>query len=412
MTRKQKLELRAGDIRKRLAGLSALDELTDEHRTEIGTLRAEYADVETQIAAATIGEDEPTRTAAGAGDGEERELNALRGRVELRNYIAAAIEKRGAEGAEGEFNAALNIGAHRFPLEVLAPSVEVRATTATDAGPTQPRRWLDRVFADTAASAIGVTMEAVAPGIASFPMTTAGPTAAQRGKEEAIADAAWTIAVEELKPVRNGVRVLYTSEDALRNPGLEDALRRDLRAALTEGIDRAIFLGDSTASGTDADIVGFTTASIGETTITQANKVKGSNVLEAFANLIDGKHAASPGDLRTVLTVGAMRLWMHQLANTGNAVDTTILEFLNRAGINYTSRGELETATADGDFGAFVGLGRGIEGAAVAPVWSDGMMIVDPYTGAAKGQTAITLAYHWNFAFVREANFKRIKFAA
>ena len=50
--------------------------------------------------------------------------------------------------------------------------------------------------------------------------------------------------------------------------------------------------------------------------------------MSAFAALIDGKHATMGSELRTVLSVGAQRLWMSTLANTGAAVDTTIAEFL------------------------------------------------------------------------------------
>lgn len=410
MTQKQKLELRASEIRTKLAELAGAEDLTDEQRAEIGTLRTEYADVETRIQALTVAEDQPTRTAAGEGDGENRELRELRGRVELRHYTTAAVEKRGVDGAALEFNQHLGIGAHRFPLELLAPE-EDRATTDTDAGPTRPRRWLDRLFADTAASRVGVTMESVEPGIASYPITTAGASAAQRAREQAIADAAWTIGVSELKPTRNGVRVVYTSEDALRNPGLEDALRRDMRAALTEGIDRAIFLGDAGATGNDADITGFTTAAITEAEITQANKVKADKTLETFTGLVDGIHAGSLGDLRVVAAIGAWRLWENTIANAA-AENQTVAQFLRAAGLSWSARGEIEDATAAGDFGAFVGLGRGIAGAAVAPVWADAMLITDPYTGAAKGETALTLSYHWNFAFVRTANFRRVKFVA
>ena len=62
-----------------------------------------------------------------------------------------------------------------------------------------------------------------------------------------------------MKPKRNAVRLLFSIEDAARIPGLESALNRDLRMALKEGVDRAIFLGDATATGNDADI----TVSIG-----------------------------------------------------------------------------------------------------------------------------------------------------
>ena len=374
-----------------------------------GELRTEYADVETRIQAATVAGDEPTREPAGE-DGEARELAQLRGRVEFRNYVGAAVEKRGVAGAELEFNQALNIGAHRFPLEILAP-MEERATTDTDAGPTRPRRWLDRVFADTAAMRVGVTMESVEPGITSFPATTAGASAAQRGRTEAAADTAWTIGVSELKPTRNAVRAVFSREDELRNPGLQDALQRDLRMALVEGVDRAIFVGDDGANENAADITGFTGAAITEVTISQANKVKGPETLTAFTGLVDGIYAAGLGDLRVVAAIGAWRLWETTIINSA-AENQTLAGFMRAAGLSWSSRGSIESNTAADDFGAFVGLGRGIEGAAVAPIWSDGQLIVDPYSGAAKGEVALTLSYFWNFGFVRTANFRRIKFAA
>ena len=183
--------------------------------------------------------------------------------------------------------------------------------------------------------------------------------------------------------------------------------------ALTEGVDRTIFLGDDTANPNAGDIVGLTAAAgLVEKTITQANKVKGSNVLEAFAELIDGKAAMMPGDLKAVFAVGANTLWSHQLANTGASVDTTIAEFLRRFGLNWLTRGDIETATAADDFGAFVGLGRGLDGSGIAAVWEAGELIRDPYSGAAKGEIALTLTFLWDFALPRASNFARVKFVA
>ena len=406
MTPKQKLDMRAGEIRTKLAVLAGVEELTDDQRGEIAELRSEYVDVETRIQAATVAEDEPTR--APAGDAEDSEFRQLREKVELRHYVEAAVEKRSVDGAALEYNQALKIGAHRFPLGMLAP-VEDRAVTAVDAGPTRPRRWIDRVFADTAAMRVGVTMESVEPGIASFPVTTAGASTAQRAKSQAAADTAWVIGVTELKPTRSAVRAVFSREDELRNPGLQDALQRDLRMALTEGVDRAIFIGDSGATGTDADITGFTTAAITEFTLTQANKIKGEKILEAFANLVDGESAGGFEDLRIVAAIGAWRLWQTTVQNSA-ADNQTVAAFLRANGLTWGSRGNIETATANGDFGAFVGLGRGIEGAATAAIWSDGQLIVDPYSGASSGETALTLNYYWNFGFARTANFRRLKF--
>lgn len=412
MTPKQKALHRAGIIRGRLAEIAGTDELTDELRSELSDLRTEYADLETRIAAFNVAEDEPEVEKRDTGeDTEARELRELRAKVEFRHYATAAIEKRGVDGAAAELNQHLGIGAHKFPLEILAPVEEERATTNTDAGPTRPRRWLDRLFADTAAMRVGVTMESVEPGVERYPITTAGASAAQRAKEQVTADAAWTISTSELKPTRNSVRATFVREDALRNPGLQDALTRDLRMALAEGIDRAVFLGDTGATGTDSDITGLVAAAIDEITITQANKVKGPETLQAFTSLVDGIHAGGLGDLRIVAAIGAWRLWESTIVNAA-AENQTLAGFLRMAGLSWSARGEIETNTAAGDFAAFVGLGRGIEGAAVAPVWSDGMMIVDPYSGANKAEIALTVHTFWNFGLVRAANFRRIKFVA
>ena len=407
--------------RGRMAELAVLDELTAETRAELDELERGTADVERQLRAATVAvetEEAEQRTTGpindgGEGDSETRELAELRSKVKLSGYVSAAIEQRSADGAELEYNQARSISGNRFPLELLAPPFEQRATTDADTV-TTPRRWLDRLFAGTAAEHVGVTMESVPAGSASFPVTTAGASAAQRQKStDAAADAAWTIGVTEMKPKRNAVRLLFSIEDAARIPGLESALNRDLRMALKEGVDRAIFLGDATATGNDADITGLRTAAIDESTLTQANKIKGPETLAAFTGLVDGIHANGLADLRVVTSVGMWRLLENTIINpTVATTNQTLAAFLRLAGLDWVSRGEIDTNTANNDFGAFVGLGRGIEGAGVAAVWEAGELIRDPYSGAAKGEIALTLCYLWDFALPRADNFSRIKFVA
>ena len=396
--------------------LAAVDELTDETRSELDGLESGTPDLERQLRAARqVAEAEGTAEVRETTEtGEDRELRELRSKVQLSGYVSAAIEQRSADGAEAEYNQARGIAGNRFPLEMLSPPeqrAEVREVTGVDTA-TMPRTWLDRLFSGTAAEAVGVSFQNVPPGQTSHPVTTMGATAGQRGKSEVADDAAWTVGVTEMKPKRNAVRLLFSIEDAARIPGLESALTRDLRMALVEGVDRAIFLGDDGATPNAGDIVGLTTAAgLTEKTITQGDKVKGASVLQVFAELIDGKAAMTPSDLRTVLAVGANTIWSHTLANTGASVDTTIAEFLRRFGLNRLTRGDIETATAAGDFAAFVGLAGGLEGSGVAAVWEAGELIRDPYSGAAKGEVALTLSYLWNFALPRASNFARIKFA-
>ena len=415
--RLRELRERKSKERQRMAELSREDTLTDETRAELDKIEAGTPDLERQLRAAqtAVDDEEAEQRAAGAavrqpeGDAEDRERAELRRKVKLSGYVAAAVEQRAADGAEAEYNAAVGIAGNRFPLELLAP-VEVRATTDTDTQ-TTPRRWLDRLFAGTAAERVGVTMESVPAGVASFPVTTAGASAAQRAKSQAAGNAAWTIEADELKPTRNAVRLLFNVEDAARIPGLESALTRDLRMALTEGIDRAIFLGDDGATGADADITGLKDAAITEETLTQANKLKGPQTLTAFTGLVDGIHAMGLGDLRVVAAIGAWRLWESTVINS-DADNMTLAAFLRTAGLSWTARGEIEAATTNGKFGAFVGRGRGIEGAAVAAVWEAGELIRDLYSGAAKGEIALTLSYLWNFGIPRASNFARLKFVA
>ena len=214
-----------------------------------------------------------------------------------------------------------------------------------------------------------------------------------------------------MKPKRNAVAAVFNVEDAQRiGPGLEDALQRDLRSALVEGIDASIFKGDATPTSATADIVGLQTAAISEVTITQANKIKGSQVLSALAAFIDGRHAASPADIRIVASVGSNVLW---LTTSQSAVENqTIAQFLRDSGITWSTRGGIDTNTAASDFAAYVGLSNGIEGAAVAAVWESASMVRDPYSGATKGEVGIILTTLWDFAIPRPANFKRLKYVS
>ena len=414
MTPLQKLQLRASEVRTKLNELGAVETLSDEQAAEVATLSKEYRDIETRSQALIIGADDPDggETVEDKATKPDDKLLELRSKVSFADYAHAVVRDAPLDGAAAEFNAEIGLtGARDFPLEMLAP-LEARTTTDADTAVAQ-RRWIDRLFADAMATRLGVTMESVEPGAAVYPVTTAGAASKQRDRAENAADDAWTMSTTKLEPIGRRARLVFSMEDDLRVPGLEQALRRDLEMEMVEGVDRAIFIGDDSATTAANDITGFTTAAnVVEQEIAQADKAKGSKVLEAFANLIDGKHASMASDLNVVWTVGAYRLWMAALANTGTSVDTTVLEFLRRAGIEGAARGDLETATTAGKFGAIVGRSRGIAGAAVAAVWANGRLIRDEITKAASGEVALTLQYAWNFALPRATNFARIKFVA
>ena len=222
MTDLQKLELRASALRKRLADIGGMADLTDEIRSELDTLKAEYTDNDTQQVALKLAGDvpaEPVETRQGM-DAEARELRDLRANIDFGRYIAAAMAGGGVHnGPELEYNQHLGIASSHFPMELISPKpIETRAARDGDAMASQGS-WLDRVMAGTAAERLGVSFRTVAPGVANFPYTSAGGSPVQRGRTQAVAESTYTVGVQEMKPTRAAVNGKYSIEDDLRLPG-------------------------------------------------------------------------------------------------------------------------------------------------------------------------------------------------
>ena len=343
-------------------------------------------------------------------DAEEREFGALRARVDTRAYVAAAIAGRGVNvGAESEFNQALNLSPDAFPMRLLAP--EMRTAVDGDGQSNQAATWVGRVFAESAAARVGVEFRSVRPGITSLPVISSGPVGAQRGRAEDTADVAPGVAIVELKPKANSVYTEIQREDSLRMPGFENAVVADLRGAVLSAVDTAVFLGDATASGTDADIVGLLTAAgVTETTITQAHSLTAAGVLAALSALVDGQYAGRAEDLRVILSVGANTLWSSTVPNAATGNNASIAQVLRDNGFSWQVLSGIATATTNGIYALFVGLSRGIAGSGVAAVWEAGQLVRDPYSKSKSRTVSLELSYMWDLGFPRPANYKRIKF--
>ena len=403
------LRLRAIEVRARLAEI-ATAELTDESRAEIETLKVEYRDNEARQAALIVAGDVPAEPIETADTSEGREYRELRSAASFSRYVSAAMAGKGvSDGPELELNRHLGIADNFFSLRMLAGDYETRAIRDVDAGANQGT-WLDRVFSETAAQRLGISFRPVAPGVAAFPYTSAGGSPVQRGRTEAVTESTYTIVVTEAKPARRAVHGIYSIEDVMRLPGLADAIERDMRMAMTESVDLTVFNGDDGANEAGADITGLQTASITEKTLTQAHKVDAFQTIEEFADMVDGKHAMSAADLSIVASVGANKLWMATQANTNR--NETVKQVMMGNGLNWFTRGGIETNSAAGDFGAYIGRQRGIDGSGIAAVWETAQLITDPYSGATTGEVQLTLNYLYQLVFPRTDSFLRLKFVA
>ena len=117
MTPKQKSSSgfpRFGSDLNEIAGLEG-DAFTDEIRNELGTLKTEFADLETRHQAAIIGEGEIEARARGAFgppddlDGEAAEVRQLFGKVNLSDYLGVAAAGGEIRSAPAELAAALKV---------------------------------------------------------------------------------------------------------------------------------------------------------------------------------------------------------------------------------------------------------------------------------------------------------------
>ena len=409
MTNGQKLQLRLSEIRQSLNELSGLDTPTDAQRTDMDALSTEYRAKETQWRAATIAEaDEPETRAA---DGEDTERRALVERVELRSYLHEAATGRAVTGAESELRAAV-FGEHArdglVPWEALLPRHEARADTATtapsDVGQSQAS-ILGRIFADTAAAYLGVSMPHVGIGEVNYPVLSAGVSPEMKSTG-AVKDAEpATISTTVLEPRRLTARYLFSVEDTARLRGMEEALRRDLSGALGEKIDDQILNGNGTAP----NVSGFLSALTAPTAPTAIATF--SDFVGAASQAVDGRYARNlPG---VKMLVGATT---YALAGTlmNTSGDVAVSDYLIARSGGFITSALIPAPPASGTGqniqAAIVYRAARGAGSAVAPVWQGLELIRDPYTHAAKGQVSITAVALWAFSVIRSDAYVRRAF--
>ena len=246
MTNRQKLELRASEIRAKLTELAGVDALTDEQRGEIDTLRTEYADTERKIQAASIGDDQPEGREART---EDRQLAELIGGADVGAIFTATLEHRATDGQTAELQQHFGLGANQVPLALLRGTlpVEARATGVTpapaDVGATQAA-IVPAVFPASCAAFLGVDMPTVGVGEAVFPVLTTSADVNVPAENIESAETAGAFSADVLSPARLQASFFYSREDRARFSGMGEALRMNLSDALSDKLDQQVLNGD------------------------------------------------------------------------------------------------------------------------------------------------------------------------
>ena len=383
MTPLQTAEVRAGEIRIRLAELAAETDMTVETRAELDTLRGEYADTERRMAALRIAE--PPRTPIESRTAEGTEYRSILSRANVGNVYDALLNHRAVSGAEAELQAHMSLAGNQIPLDMLRGAgrvpvnpdgLETRAVTpgATNVGQVE-QPVVPYVFPQSAAAFLGVSMPTVGVGEVVYPVLTATLDVGTPAENAAQAETTGAFTSDVLSPGRLQASFFYSREDRARMSMLDSSLRENLSDGLADGLDKAILAG---------------TAGLFAGTNLPNNAQTTDDTFESYLNnlcwnQIDGRYASMSSDL--ALVVGAATYKDLGATYRNTTVDRSALDRLMEltGGVRVSAHVPVPASNRQDAV-----IRRGMSMTAVAPVWEGVTIIPDEITKAGNGQIVIT----------------------
>ena len=383
MTPTQQLEIRAGEIRKRLADIGGMAELTDETRSELDKLKLEYTDNDSRQATLKMAGDAPAPvTHIETRSAEGREFRGLLDKANVGEIFDAALTKRSVDGASAEIQQHYGLDPNQVPLALLVRSwpdnddLETRAVTAAPGNVGEVQHSIvPYVFPQSSASFLGVDMPTVGVGEAVFPVLTKELDVRTPAEGADADETTGTFSADVLSPGRVQAAFFYSREDRARFAGMDAALRSNLSEGLADGLDKQIL------AGTNGLFTGTNLPNNAQTT----DDTFDSYLNNLCWNQIDGRYAAMPNDL--ALVVGAATLKDLGQTYRNDSVDRSALDRLMEL-----TNGVRVSAHVPGPASnrQDVVIRRGMSMTAVAPVWEGITIIPDEVTKAKSGEIVIT----------------------
>lgn len=392
MTKSKQLQIRLSEIQQRLAELSGIDEPTDEQRSEMNALTAEYQAKQTEYRAAVVAEEtelEARRAEFENGDGETAERRALRSRANVGRFFEAAVRGRVVDGAEAELAQAAGVEDRGIPLELWNAEprhpnggTEDRAITPA---PATVGVNLDvlrpAVFAPSVVDKLMVDMPMVESGTFASGTITTSATADAVAKSAEVPETEAAFTVTTTKPHRIGGSLNLAIEDiaAIGQANFEPLLRQHISLVLSDELDDQLLNGDDK----NDDLSGFFKR-LDDPGAPAANVETWERFVTAQADGVDGLWATELSHIALVVGVDTYKL-MASKVRTGNAADQTALEHLTRVGGGVSTNKRMPAKDNHIQQGLLCRKGRPGIRTAVAPHWGY-VAIDDIYTGARKGE--------------------------
>jgi HK97 family phage major capsid protein len=384
-------------IREQLSALAGKDAPTADEVRQMSELDASYRTNETRYRAALIAESTERREAgADLETRSDREFSDLVGKFEMRQVVLALDEGRSLTGETAEIVQELRSQGGFRGVPVPWQALEQRAGETIASGvpdPVQTRPVIDRLFPDSVAGRMGAQSISIDHGAIEWPVTTSSVTAGWAATElgDVPGPTVYATTDKALSPDHNLGIQMKISRKAMKQTGsaLEQAIRRDMNGAMTQELDRAVFLG-SGASGQPLGVIpGASTYGITSTPV--AALASWSAFREAVVRFMTANAAGSPSNVRllirpevwsklddTLITGTAVSEWERLIANipAGNiAMSANALAAPTGTPLASSA---LLTTNAGGVSPIFVGL------------WGAVDLIRDPYSDAASGGLRLT----------------------
>lgn len=390
-----KISRRQSEIRQNLAELAGKETPSEDEVRAMDEQDREYRSNETRYRAALISEDTERRDAgAELETRSETEWSELASQFEVRQVALALDTGAKINGATAEMVEELrSIGGFQgipVPLEAL----ETRAGETLAGGVPDPIRTMptiDRLFAGSSATQMGCRMINVGVGEIEYPVATGGAQPGWAGSEtgDVGGPQPYTTVDRPMTPDQTlGVQMKITRK-ALKQAGagLEQAVRRDMNAAIQQETDRVIFRGSGSAGEPLGIFPGASSYGITETPVDAAASYAAFR--SAAVRFMTANAASGPGAVNLLLrpeifdgmdddliTGTAISEWDRLVAKLGKVVLTT-------NGIAAPSGAPLEspallTTSTNGVAPVFCGM------------WGAVDLIRDPYSDAQSGQLRLT----------------------
>ena len=401
MTPLQRLQVEQSEKRQKVNELLAVEDLTDDQRTEMDglTKRLQQIEVETRAAIVAGGEEGVTTATAGGDTSQETDRLELRQRASLGRYLFAALRGRSVDGAEAELQQ--EAGVEGIPLELWDVGPETRADAPTGT-PSTVGVNLDairpQVFAHAVLPKLGVEMPRVESGTYASATITQSLTSTSHAKGAAADSTAATFAVSSVTPKRISARMSIRIEDvaAVGQQNFEAVLRENLSMVLSDELDDQGLNGVAGHGG--ADLEGLFMA------LTAPSDPSPIADFDAFAAAhaggIDGLWANMLSDVSILCGPDTYRLSstvFQSATNYKGELSAAAYARSNTGGWMTNKRMPDADGTTNVQQAILYRMGRSFllnpEGAmrtAVCPTWNE-VSIDDIYTGSASGERYFTM---------------------